>query len=636
MRRLFVLAALLALIVFQALPAQARVADTDGDFIDDALDLCPAVPDPFQGDLDGDGVGDLCDPDAVTTGTPASDLLIGASAADTTLEGLGGDDAIYGDAGDDTLNGGAGRDFLAGGGGIDQLTGGSGCDVFALDPHSPGGTITDFQPGVDRFAFPRVDDDPSDDPVPETTFAGDDHLTMSFGRDAGFWVLDGLRPSAPISLDTSPCDPPFAPPPCPYAAGSGDGGIEDFFDGAVVLGSPGVGETLLGTRCNDIIVGDADTTLAVGEGPLTDDLVLTYDGIGDELPEIGEGELSDDLISGLAGMDLLIGDWLELTGFAVGGNDVIDGGADGDIIAGDALVLSGAAQGGDDEINGGDGDDILAGEALVITGEARGGNDAVYGNAGNDIITGDAYEINGGASGGNDLVIGGAGTDLMTGDASVLSGNAVGGNDVLWGEDGDDTIGGDAGEGMSEQSVGGNDTIDGGAGDDTIYGDSGSFMTGSSIGGDDVLHGGPGNDLLRGDAVGIEDAAIGGQDILDGGDGDDTLYGDANPLNITATGGAADVFQFDTATAFGDDIVVDPGAGGAVDLIRLVGAGDLSAIDARSTITESFSNVVAVVFSDPTRTTRLGSITLFFVATGSVDSWADIHALTELDVQALA
>ncbi|MDP2342392.1 MAG: thrombospondin type 3 repeat-containing protein [Deltaproteobacteria bacterium] len=37
--------------------------DVDGDQIEDLLDLCPAVPDLAQSDVDNDGVGDACDPD---------------------------------------------------------------------------------------------------------------------------------------------------------------------------------------------------------------------------------------------------------------------------------------------------------------------------------------------------------------------------------------------------------------------------------------------------------------------------------------------------------------------------------------------------------------------------------------------
>src|SRR2546426_5662364 len=38
------------------------IADSDGDGIPDAADNCPEVPNPDQSDLDGNGVGDVCDP----------------------------------------------------------------------------------------------------------------------------------------------------------------------------------------------------------------------------------------------------------------------------------------------------------------------------------------------------------------------------------------------------------------------------------------------------------------------------------------------------------------------------------------------------------------------------------------------
>ena len=38
--------------------------DSDGDGLDDGVDVCPRVADPTQGDGDDDGVGDACDPDA--------------------------------------------------------------------------------------------------------------------------------------------------------------------------------------------------------------------------------------------------------------------------------------------------------------------------------------------------------------------------------------------------------------------------------------------------------------------------------------------------------------------------------------------------------------------------------------------
>jgi hypothetical protein len=42
-------------------PEHLGPADGDEDAVGDAVDLCPAVPDPAQADTDGDGIGDLCD-----------------------------------------------------------------------------------------------------------------------------------------------------------------------------------------------------------------------------------------------------------------------------------------------------------------------------------------------------------------------------------------------------------------------------------------------------------------------------------------------------------------------------------------------------------------------------------------------
>lgn len=42
-------------------PADVVLPDGDGDTVCDPTDLCPAVPDPAQTDLDGDAIGDACD-----------------------------------------------------------------------------------------------------------------------------------------------------------------------------------------------------------------------------------------------------------------------------------------------------------------------------------------------------------------------------------------------------------------------------------------------------------------------------------------------------------------------------------------------------------------------------------------------
>jgi Ca2+-binding RTX toxin-like protein len=63
-------------------------------------------------------------------GNQRNNMLIGGSEADF-LEGLNGDDVLKGGAGDDTLLGGPGADILVGGDGNDRIEGGEGDDVIS-------------------------------------------------------------------------------------------------------------------------------------------------------------------------------------------------------------------------------------------------------------------------------------------------------------------------------------------------------------------------------------------------------------------------------------------------------------------------------------------------------------------------
>lgn len=556
MRRLLALCAFLGLLVFQALPVNA--ADSDGDRVDDAVDLCPSVADPFQGDIDGNGVGDLCD-------EVAAQLILGSEESET-LSGTDGDDALYGFGGDDTLDGGAGRDFLSGGPGADTLTGGASCDVFAFDPSGDADVITDFNPDVDRLLFPAQDDDPSDDPFPPATFGTeDDHLLVTFESDGpspSTLEFEGLPGGEEITLLVGFCPPPRAPeeelpseeeppeeedPPCspvfPEVETPELFGIDFPIDG-VYLDGTSEDEILEGTDCSDAIAGDGGL-----EEPLSTKVVDSG---------CGGSTCSDDIIYGYDGNDILIGDTPFIGNLEAGGTDTIYGGGGDDLILGDGVVIGDCTCAPDDE--------------------------------------------------------------------------SFGGNDNLYGDDGDDIIFGDALEGFYGSTTGGNDYIEGGDGDDFIVGDANDLFD-SSIGGDDTLIGGDGDDLLAGDAESIFTGATAGSDLLIGGAGDDELYGDGSLVDGDA---ATDTFAYDLDGGdFGDDLIADAGAREVYDIIQFTGGGvtSIADLDARSTVTEdAFFNVLAVVFTDVTKTTEVGSITINNVGDGTVASWAGLDGQPGVDV----
>jgi hypothetical protein len=109
------------------------IDDADHDGIIDALDNCPAVPNADQADLDGDGMGDGCDPDKDGDGVAdlSDNCPMVANADQTDFDGDGAGDACDGDDdGDGVLDGADACPGTTKG----ALVNASGCSIDDLAP----------------------------------------------------------------------------------------------------------------------------------------------------------------------------------------------------------------------------------------------------------------------------------------------------------------------------------------------------------------------------------------------------------------------------------------------------------------------------------------------------------------------
>lgn len=78
--------------------------------------------------------------------------LYGTKGRDVIQTGVM-NDQLYGGKGNDELLGGGGADYISGNAGADMLFGGAGVDTFVASSGSD--LIMDFEPGVDKFRFPK-------------------------------------------------------------------------------------------------------------------------------------------------------------------------------------------------------------------------------------------------------------------------------------------------------------------------------------------------------------------------------------------------------------------------------------------------------------------------------------------------
>jgi Ca2+-binding RTX toxin-like protein len=446
--------------------------------------------------------------DDIIIGGAGNDSLFGEVLFGDAVTGVtGGNDLILGGAGNDSISGQTGDDWCDGGAGNDTMDGGVGDDTLSYAAAGGGVVVNLINAGAQN-----------------TVGAGIDVI-------AGFEHLEGSRYDDTLRGDNT--------------ANEIRGGR-----GADLLIS-GAGE--------DVLTGGSgnDTLNTVGQ---VQDLAIGNSG-DDTFASSGGGNI---LIGG-AGVDTVSFETVAVASTIdlVAGQARQNGGATADVLFSIENATGGAAA---DRIIGTTGDNVLTGLA---------GNDDIVGDAGNDTLDGGtgADTLSGGS--GNDLLNGGTEADELLGGQNNDTLNGGDAADSLRGDQGNDVLNGDTG---ADTLLGGNnnDTLNGGTQGDSLFGEAGVDRL---FGGDsaDTLDGGDGNDFLFGENQ---------SDTYIGGTGADTMifaptagnvvdfitdFEDIGAISddlidVTAYGFAS--VAAITATASGNDVVLDFGGN---DRVRLVG-----------------------------------------------------------------
>ncbi|MCA9062604.1 MAG: proprotein convertase P-domain-containing protein, partial [Planctomycetaceae bacterium] len=378
-------------------------------------DVIRASPLAFDNTIFGDGVND--ETGAVDPSTDGSDEIHGGAGRDHVDAGglhdvvyVGdGDDFVDAGAGDDTVFAGAGSDFVIGGFGDDHLFGETGDDVIW------GGLATETNLGLfdrsvpanfvlpPRFAATEAlyptGYSPAINVTPAFTLGlsidgvqgdGRDLIDGSAGNDILFGGAD-----ADIILGGDDADyiDAGAGNDIHVDGGAGDdvvrgGGNSDILHGGSgidqILGDGGddrlfgdegtagsqLGQRLFGGDGGDVLSAYAPTTVINTEAGLRGDQ-LFGDADGDTL----NGNLRQELLVGGAGDDLLRGDYLAGSAYAV--NATADQtGADDEL----------RGEGGEDQLFGGGGNDMMWGGPDTDYFDGQKGDDTQYGGGGNDLF----------------------------------------------------------------------------------------------------------------------------------------------------------------------------------------------------------------------------------------------------------
>lgn len=274
-----------------------------------------------------------------------------------------------------------------------------------------------------------------------------------------------------------------------------------------------VGDTTLGTPCDDVIVASPDVTVVKGGGG--DDTILAGPiaaaapcaavclGVGSQTFEGGSG---NDVVFGERGNDVLRGNGGDDRLYGGIGDDLLEGGPGNDLLAGGF---------GTDSIDGQEGDDYVRGDGTIDhIRDSGGGNDTLSYASG--VTPGFGGAINTGATNFPSGENGERGVYLDLGASGLNANNGIAAE----------------GGGVDEVEPGGFETVIG-----TPFSD---YIVGGAVG--ETIYGGGGADVILGN--GGEDHLFGGADgdYLDGGSpGSNAIDGGSaidNCVNPAAAGGA--------------------------------------------------------------------------------------------------
>jgi Ca2+-binding RTX toxin-like protein len=457
--------------------------------------------------------------DVINGGAGHDDLFGEVLFGDAVVGVSGGNDVISGGAGNDELRGQTGDDRLDGGSGNDTIDGGVGDDTITYASAGAGVSVNLLVVGAQNTIGAGVD-----------SLLGGENLEGSRFDD----TLRGNNVSNQIA---------------------GGRGNDSLFSGAgedELLGGAGedvlnavgqTGDLLAGGTGDDLLQSDSGGNVLVGGSG--SDTVSFATAVANSTINLASGQASR---SDIPSVDVL---------FSI---ENAVGGGGSDTLTGDELANALTGLAGADTLTGGLGDDSLDGGVGADTLTGGDGLDVLFGGDDGDRLNGGAGDDSAAGGLGNDRIFGEAGADNLNGEAGADTLQGGTGNDLVVGGDGADNLRGDQGR---DSLLGGaeRDRLDGGADQDILSGGEGVDTHIGGAGADTLIFA-PTAGSTQDIVIGFEDTGAISDDLIDV-----SAYGFASVASITAS-------------AAGNDVILDFGDGDTVRLVDYLLTHTLNDIDA--------------------------------------------------------